>query len=77
MGGIEREIDSLGRIVIPIEYRRKLGIGASSRVLVSLSDDEIRICASNRCCALCRAKIDDREIRLCDECMEKVRDYKL
>ncbi len=73
MRGIEREIDAIGRVVIPIEYRRRLGVTANSRVIVAFSDEEVRISAVNRHCALCMANIDSREIRLCDKCIEKVK----
>ena len=45
MKGIEREIDRLGRVVIPIEFRKKLGIEFNSKVLISLSNGEIIITA--------------------------------
>ena len=73
MNGIEREIDSLGRVVIPIEYRRKIGVMENSKVIISLSGETIHISAAQRCCALCMADIDSREMRLCDRCIERVK----
>ena len=34
---IEREIDDVGRVVIPMEYRKNLGIEFNSKVLISSS----------------------------------------
>ena len=31
MDGIEKEIDALGRVVIPIEFRNKLGIDKNEK----------------------------------------------
>ena len=76
MQGIEREIDSLGRVVIPVEYRRSLGVKANSRVILTISGDTVHISAANRCCALCGARIDEREVRLCDECVGMVKAIK-
>lgn len=73
MKGIEREIDSLGRVVIPIEYRRKIGVMENSKVIISLSGETIHISAAQRCCALCMTDIDSREMRLCDRCIERVK----
>ena len=56
MNGIEKDMDNLGRVVIPIKYRRKLGIENNSTVLVSLEDDTILIHPKNRHCALCGKK---------------------
>ena len=43
MNGVEREIDNNGRVVIPMEFRKALGIKFNSRVLIFLSNGEIVI----------------------------------
>ena len=71
---IEREIDHVGRVVIPREFRKKLGIEFNSKVLISLYDGEVVIKAVKSTCALCGTKIsDDKRIRLCENCIEKVK----
>ena len=75
MKGIEREIDRLGRVVIPIEFRKKLGIAFNSKVLISLSNGEIIITAQKSHCALRGKEIDANyhELQLCDKCINKIK----
>ena len=43
MDGIEKEIDDLGRIVIPVKFRKKLGVEKNSKVILSLNGDTVCI----------------------------------
>ena len=52
MIGIEKEIDDLGRIVIPKAYRDCLGLEQGDKVTLLLSDLNIVISASKSFCAL-------------------------
>jgi len=73
MTGIEIKIDKLGRLVIPIKYRRKLGIAAKDKLLISLSDSSLVITPIERNCALCGEKLTgDKKIQLCEACISKV-----
>ena len=47
MSGIERKIDNLGRIVIPISYRKALRLKSEDSLTISLKKDEIIISAKN------------------------------
>ena len=62
MGGIEKEIDNLGRVVIPITFRKKLGIKNKDKVLVSLENDAVIITATENRCALCNARLNEEKI---------------
>ena len=74
MSTIEKKIDTLGRIVLPIEFRERLGLKNNSKVLLSLKDNYISVSPCESKCALCKNSIDIvREIRLCDSCIEKVK----
>lgn len=76
MGIIEKEIDSLGRIVIPVRFRKKLGLKTNSKVSISLEGDVIFISSSEKICALCgKALSDKRDIRLCDYCIKEARRF--
>ena len=77
MNGIEKDIDSLGRVVIPIKFRKKLGIESNSKVFVSMEDDMILISPANKYCALCGAKIENvQKFRLCNSCISKIKSEK-
>ena len=73
MNGIEIKIDELGRLVIPIKYRRKLGIIAKDKLLISLRESSLVITPILRKCALCGEKLTgDEKIQLCENCISKV-----
>ena len=75
MNGIEREVDNLGRVVIPINFREKLGIEANTKLLVSMEKGNIIMVPVKECCALCLAHINkEAKIRLCNRCIEKVKE---
>ncbi|MBR2343870.1 MAG: AbrB/MazE/SpoVT family DNA-binding domain-containing protein [Clostridia bacterium] len=74
MNGIEKDIDSLGRVVIPIEYRRRIGAKQNSRVLLSLENDTVVISPTDRRCALCDKRIEkERRFRLCEDCILQIK----
>ena len=74
MSGIEIKIDNLGRLVIPIKYRKKLGIVAEDKLLISLSDSSLVISPITKNCVLCGEKLSEKaEIKLCDICISMVK----
>ena len=75
MSGIEREIDDVGRVVIPMEFRKALGVEFNSKVLISLLPDKsIVIRAKKSLCALCGNSIEGFDkIRLCQKCIDTVK----
>ena len=75
MKGIEREIDRNGRLVIPMEFRKKLGVEFNSKVFVLLLNGEIVIRTQKSTCALCGENISaNKRIPLCDNCISKVKE---
>ena len=72
-----KKIDKLGRIVVPIELRKKYGLSDGAKIEIFDIGDGITIKSSEPFCRICRAKIlDDRELPLCDECtLEAVKSY--
>ena len=74
MNGIEKEIDNLGRVVIPIEFRKKLGVDAFSKVSISLADDNVIITPIDKRCALCGKTIKSNgKFKLCNNCILQIR----
>lgn len=70
MNGIEKEIDNLGRVVIPIEFQKKLGVDAFSKVSISLTDDT----PIDKRCALCGKTIKSNgKFKLCNNCILQIR----
>lgn len=73
MTGIEKEIDSLGRVLIPAKLRKKLGVKSKAKVFVSLEDDVITIALTSKYCALCGKQIgNEHKLRLCSDCILKI-----
>ena len=74
MNGIEKEIDALGRVVLPIKYRSKLNISKKSKVIISLDNGYIKISPKQSLCALCGASENvSAKVRLCVNCIKNIR----
>ena len=74
INGIEKEVDLLGRVVIPIKFRKKLGLEVGAKVFVSVEENLIIISPKERCCALCGHIIEGKnKFRLCSECILKIK----
>ncbi|MDQ6797351.1 MAG: AbrB/MazE/SpoVT family DNA-binding domain-containing protein [Actinomycetota bacterium] len=70
--GITRTIDGLGRIVVPIEFRRALGIADHDLVEISLDANRIVVTKVERTCVFCDSSTDLREHRnrlVCRSCV--------
>ena len=75
MSGIERNVDKLGRVVIPISYREKLGIKTDDTVVITLRDEFIAIAPSKKICSLCGKGIEHTlDISACDECIKRIKE---
>ena len=74
MNGIEKEIDGLGRVVIPIEYRKRLGFELNSKVAISAENGMIQISPINKICVLCGKRVEKgRKLPLCPKCVELIK----
>ena len=72
----ERKIDELGRIVLPMEIRTKLGITSKSTVGIYEDGDSIVLCKAEPSCKLCGGTDHiNSDLHLCPDCMEKVKNY--
>lgn len=74
--GIVRRIDALGRIVIPVELRRTLGINVHDPLSMRLDGDSIVIERYAASCAICGAEgemvtVKDRAV--CADCIGAVK----
>ena len=70
----DSKVDKFGRVLIPVNYRRKLGL--DDAVDISLRGDEIVIKARDTLCKICAAEIDTGlPIPLCRECILDAKRY--
>jgi transcriptional pleiotropic regulator of transition state genes len=74
-GSVVRKIDSLGRVVIPAEQRRALGIGDGDLIETRLEFGRVVILKVEPECALCGAVSDLSEMldkHVCDRCVRSL-----
>ena len=70
--GVSRTVDRLGRVVIPVEFRRTLGIGDGDLVEISLEEDRVVLAKVGRTCVFCGTSTELREHRsrpVCRRCV--------
>jgi transcriptional pleiotropic regulator of transition state genes len=74
--GITRRIDHLGRLVVPADLRRLLGIRDGDVVEISERDGQLILRKLEPECALCGSSddlVDLREKHLCQDCVTEIR----
>ncbi len=74
--GLIRNTDNLGRVVIPKEIRDILGISKNTPLEIFLDDDNVIIRRYEQSCAFCGKMKKDCNLRICDECLEKLNKIK-
>jgi transcriptional pleiotropic regulator of transition state genes len=70
--GIVRHVDDLGRIVIPIEIRKRMGLGEKDPLEISVHDDVIMLARPESSCVFCGGRDGLREHRgraVCGDCV--------
>ena len=67
-------IDKLGRIVIPMTYRKQLGIKEHDELSILREENTIVISPLNNVCKLCGNKADtSNKMHLCKECVNRIK----
>ncbi|MBQ8163137.1 MAG: AbrB/MazE/SpoVT family DNA-binding domain-containing protein [Clostridia bacterium] len=74
--GIRRMVDSLGRIVLPIELRNSLGIEPKDLIEIYVEGDKIILKKAQISCVICGSSknalaIDGKMI--CEDCLGKIK----
>ena len=73
MADIKVKIDRLGRIVIPVRYRKSLGIDADSTLLMQLFENALVIRPEKKLCHVCKSEKDLLDpYNLCRSCAEEL-----
>ena len=73
--GITRRLDDLGRIVIPRELRRSMGLGENAPMEIYTDADKIILAPYRPGCLFCGQAEDVREIhgiKICRKCAESM-----
>lgn len=70
------KVDKLGMVVIPMSFRRELGITTETPISIDLVDSSVVITICDRLCKLCGKKIHEAlKIQLCEDCIKSVKNY--
>ncbi len=76
--GIIRNIDELGRIVVPKEIRKKLGIENTDPVEIYVEGDKIILTKYQPACHFCGATENVTEFKskkICQECIKSLKEF--
>ena len=74
--GIVRKVDELGRIVLPIELRRTLGIEEKDRIEIFVEGESVILRKYQPACIFCDNAKDlilYKGKNICPECLEKIK----
>ena len=78
--GIVRKIDELGRIVLPIETRKRLGIGPKDPVEIFVEKDRVVLKKYEPTCIFCGGSDDVilyKDKRICKTCIKDIKGSEL
>lgn len=73
--GVTRKVDALGRVVLPVEVRRSLGIEVGDLIDVSVEDRTVVLRRVDRGCTFCGSVEALREYAdrlVCTECIARL-----
>ncbi len=71
---ITRKIDDLGRIVLPMDYRKAMGLRESSDVSISFENGVIILRRSVEQCKICGSEKElNSSFGICRHCMERIK----
>lgn len=74
--GIVRRVDDLGRIVIPMELRRTLGIHVKDPLSISVEGERIILEKYRESCVICGSETDVALVKdrpVCAECIGAIK----
>ena len=74
--GIVRRVDDLGRIVIPMELRRTLGISVKDPMAIWVEGDRIMLTKYKDACILCGSEDDVTQVHgrsVCASCVSEIK----
>ncbi|MBR6953776.1 MAG: AbrB/MazE/SpoVT family DNA-binding domain-containing protein [Clostridia bacterium] len=74
--GVVRQLDNLGRVVLPIELRRTMGIGVKDLLEVYVDGEDIILRKYQPACLFCGSMENVTEFRgknICRNCMNELR----
>lgn len=77
--GVVRQLDTLGRVVIPIELRRTMDIAVKDTLEIFVEGDQIILKKYHPCCIFCNEANDVVHYKgklVCKKCLEELKNAK-
>jgi transcriptional pleiotropic regulator of transition state genes len=75
MNIVSRKIDKLGRIVLPMDFRKALGLEGEAEVVLGINGNAITVKGVDTSCKLCGSMVEvSKSLRVCSECIRKIRE---
>ena len=74
--GIVRRVDDLGRVVIPMELRRTLGINVKDPMSITVEGERVILEKYHEACVICGSKDDIADVKgrpLCAVCVADIK----
>lgn len=74
--GVVRQLDALGRIVLPIELRRTMDIAVKDMLEIFVEDDQIVLKKYHPCCIFCGDARDVEPYKdklVCKKCLSELK----
>lgn len=69
-----RKIDKLGRIVVPMEYRKKAGLDIDDEASITEENGRIIIQRKTPSCKICGSEENlDKKFCVCEKCLAEIR----
>ena len=73
MALVERKIDKLGRIVLPMHFRKALGLEGEADVVLDISGNIIIVRGADMTCKLCGSNEEVSQLKVCSSCVRKIK----
>ena len=70
-----RTIDKLGRIVLPMDFRKQLGLEGEVDVSLCINGNSIMVKGLGASCRLCGTADGVSELKVCSECIRKIKKF--
>lgn len=73
---MERRMDELGRVVVPMGIRKALGWTQGTRLKMTVEGDTVALKKSESCCSFCGSVHelkDVKGVRVCEKCITDIK----
>ena len=74
MNIVERKIDKLGRIVLPMDFRKALGLEGEAEVVLGINGNTLTLRSADNTCRLCGSSEEvSTHLRICSKRISRIK----